>query len=184
MVQNSEGCCGSSFPASRFACHRSHIGKRGIAGPICQLRSRRTANEKGHGMCRPSGCVNIAVSRIRRPPTLLNYLPLAARVERDRRVKEVLQSTLRDGTLEVEFTIKEKNRKILALMDELSRRDATAAELRDRAAKAEQALLATQKGARSRVKELIEQRQAMQERIMSMELGMPLAVASPSSTAA
>ena len=31
-----------------------------------------------------------AIRAIRRPPTLLNYLPLAARVERDRRVKEVL----------------------------------------------------------------------------------------------
>lgn len=46
----------------------SHIGTRGIRGPICQLRSSRVANEKGHGMCRPGGCINVALTRIRRPP--------------------------------------------------------------------------------------------------------------------
>ena len=46
----------------------SHIGTRGIRGPICQLRSSRVANEKGHGTCRPGGCINVALTRIRRPP--------------------------------------------------------------------------------------------------------------------
>ena len=45
----------------------SHIGERGITGPICQLRSSRDANEKGHGMCRPSGCINVVLSRMRKP---------------------------------------------------------------------------------------------------------------------
>ena len=51
----------------------SHIGTRGITGPVCQLRTSRVANEKGHGMCRPGGCVNVALSRIRRPPTLQTW---------------------------------------------------------------------------------------------------------------
>lgn len=54
----------------------SHIGERGITGPICQLRSKRVADEKGHGMCRPHGCVNIGLSRLRRPPPVHNWQTL------------------------------------------------------------------------------------------------------------
>lgn len=54
----------------------SHIGTRGITGPVCQLRSERTPNERGHGMCKPSGCVNIALSRIRRPNSLHDWRSL------------------------------------------------------------------------------------------------------------
>ena len=42
----------------------SHIGRKpGITGPICQARRVRTENERGHGMCRPGGCVNFIVRR-------------------------------------------------------------------------------------------------------------------------
>jgi hypothetical protein len=51
----------------------SHIGTRGIKGPICQLRSKRSPNEKGHGMCRPGGCINIALTRVRRPLALQGW---------------------------------------------------------------------------------------------------------------
>ena len=51
----------------------SHIGTRGITGPVCQLRTSRVANERGHGMCRPGGCINVALSRIRRPPTMATW---------------------------------------------------------------------------------------------------------------
>lgn len=54
----------------------SHIGTRGITGPVCQLRSSRTPNERGHGMCKPSGCINIALSRIRRPHELHEWRAL------------------------------------------------------------------------------------------------------------
>ena len=54
----------------------SHIGTRGISGPVCQLRSSRTPNERGHGMCKPGGCINVALSRIRRPPSLHNWRSL------------------------------------------------------------------------------------------------------------
>uniref|UniRef100_A0A7S4B520 Uncharacterized protein n=2 Tax=Chrysotila carterae TaxID=13221 RepID=A0A7S4B520_CHRCT len=41
-----------------------------IAGPICQLRSRAdTSNaEKRHGMCRPSGCVNVLMHPVQVDP--------------------------------------------------------------------------------------------------------------------
>ena len=55
---------------------RSHIGERGITGPICQLRSTKVANEKGHGMCKPHGCVNVLLSRMRRPPSMHNWKSL------------------------------------------------------------------------------------------------------------
>ena len=54
----------------------SHIGTRGITGPVCQLRSSRTPNERGHGMCKPRGCVNVALSRIRRPHELHEWRAL------------------------------------------------------------------------------------------------------------
>lgn len=39
----------------------SHIGRKpGITGPICQARRSSTATEYDHGMCKPSGCINIA----------------------------------------------------------------------------------------------------------------------------
>ena len=69
-----EGCIGITCPDPR----ESHIGTRGITGPICQLRSSRTANEKGHGMCRPEGCINIGLSRIPRPLSLHNWRSLGA----------------------------------------------------------------------------------------------------------
>jgi hypothetical protein len=47
-------------------------------GPVCQLRAKRTPNEKGHGMCRPGGCMNVALSRIRRPPALHTWRSLGA----------------------------------------------------------------------------------------------------------
>ena len=56
----------------------SHIGERGITGPVCQLRARRTPDEKRHGMCRPGGCINIALSRIPRPPGLHNWEQMSA----------------------------------------------------------------------------------------------------------
>ena len=104
--------------------------------------------------------------------------------EQRAKVQEALQQTLRDGSLEIEFTIKEKNRKILALMDELQGRDATIRALRERVAKSEKALVATQNGARSQLKELLKQKQAMQERLMAFELGAPLAPSSAPSTEA
>ena len=51
----------------------SHIGTRGITGPVCQLRASRTPNERGHGMCKPGGCLNVALSRIRRPAALHDW---------------------------------------------------------------------------------------------------------------
>jgi hypothetical protein len=54
----------------------SHIGTRGITGPICQLRSSRVTNEKGHGMCKPGGCINVALSRTRRSPDFSNWRTL------------------------------------------------------------------------------------------------------------
>tara|TARA_B110001452_G_C15232078_1_gene426737 strand:+ start:2195 stop:2884 length:690 start_codon:yes stop_codon:yes gene_type:complete len=42
----------------------SHIGRKpGVTGPICQARRVRTENERGHGMCKPGGCVNFIVRR-------------------------------------------------------------------------------------------------------------------------
>ncbi|KAL1529515.1 hypothetical protein AB1Y20_000461 [Prymnesium parvum] len=39
----------------------SHIGRKpGITGPICQARREAVAREYNHGMCKPSGCINIA----------------------------------------------------------------------------------------------------------------------------
>ena len=67
-----EGCVAITCPEPA----ESHIGTRGIAGPVCQLRSKRTADERGHGMCRPEGCINIALSRVRRPPALHNWQSL------------------------------------------------------------------------------------------------------------
>ena len=64
-----EGCVAITCPDPL----ESHIGTRGIAGPVCQLRSKRTANEKSHGMCRPGGCINVGVSRIRRMPMLKSW---------------------------------------------------------------------------------------------------------------
>ena len=64
-----EGCIAITCPDPR----ESHIGTRGITGPICQLRSSRVANEKSHGMCRPGGCINIGLSRLRRPAFLHNW---------------------------------------------------------------------------------------------------------------
>ena len=56
----------------------SHIGTRGITGPVCQLRATRTANERGHGMCKPGGCININLSRIRRPAALSDWYQLGS----------------------------------------------------------------------------------------------------------
>lgn len=64
-----EGCVAITCPDPL----ESHIGTRGITGPVCQLRSKRMANEKGHGMCQPGGCINVGVSRIRRMPMLKSW---------------------------------------------------------------------------------------------------------------
>jgi len=48
----------------------SHIGTRGIAGPICQARSRAVAAERGHGMCKPGGCMNVALRKEQVPLTV------------------------------------------------------------------------------------------------------------------
>jgi hypothetical protein len=65
-------CVAITCPEER----ESHIGERGITGPICQLRASRIANEKGHGMCKPGGCVNIGLSRMRKPPLMPNWQSL------------------------------------------------------------------------------------------------------------
>ena len=59
----------------------SHIGTRGITGPVCQLRGSRTPNERNHGMCKPSGCMNVALSRIRRPPEIQEWRSMGAPAE-------------------------------------------------------------------------------------------------------
>jgi len=61
-----QGCVAITCPDPK----ESHIGTRGITGPVCQLRTRRTPNERSHGMCRPGGCINLGLSRIGRPPAL------------------------------------------------------------------------------------------------------------------
>jgi len=38
-------------------------GSGKVKEPICQLRSRASTDEKGHGMCRPSGCVSAVLTR-------------------------------------------------------------------------------------------------------------------------
>ena len=72
------GCIGITCPEPA----ESHIGERGITGPVCQLRSSRAPNEKGHGMCKPSGCINVALSRIRRPASLHDWRSLGGRLEK------------------------------------------------------------------------------------------------------
>eukprot|EP00310_Coccolithus_braarudii_P023355 CAMPEP_0183336970 /NCGR_PEP_ID=MMETSP0164_2-20130417/4799_1 /TAXON_ID=221442 /ORGANISM="Coccolithus pelagicus ssp braarudi, Strain PLY182g" /LENGTH=217 /DNA_ID=CAMNT_0025506603 /DNA_START=32 /DNA_END=682 /DNA_ORIENTATION=+ len=43
--------------------------RKRIYGPICQLRSRAdsTNAERGHGMCKPSSCVNLVLTRMNTP---------------------------------------------------------------------------------------------------------------------
>ena len=48
----------------------SHVGTRGITGPICQARSRAVAAERGHGMCKPGGCMNVALRKETVPLTV------------------------------------------------------------------------------------------------------------------
>ena len=100
--------------------------------------------------------------------------------EQQSRVQEAVQGALRDGSLEWEFRIKEKNRMILtleedkrALKQECSSRESALAILHKRLENEQAALVAMQNGARKQIKEMAEQRQALQQKLMAYELGMP-----------
>ena len=67
-----EGCVAFTCPEPG----ESHIGERGIDGPVCQLRARRTPDERSHGMCKPFGCINVALSRVRRPASVHEWRSL------------------------------------------------------------------------------------------------------------
>ena len=96
------------------------------------------------------------------------------------RVTEALQGALQDGSLEVEFAIKEKNRRLLVLeeerremKDEMATRDAVIVQLRQQLEREAKALALMKEGAIAQVKELIEQRKSLQQRLMQFELGAP-----------
>ena len=89
--------------------------------------------------------------------------------EQRSRVAEALQHALHDGGLEVEFALREKNRRLLALEeerrllrdeqrrrdDELAAREALIAQLRAQLEREAEALALIKEGARARVGQLI-----------------------------
>ena len=98
--------------------------------------------------------------------------------EQRSRVQEALQTAIGDGSeLAIEFAIKDKNRRILELEEERKG-------LRERLAKGERALATVQAGTRSRVKELLDQRQVLQDRLTALEMGAGVGSNGTSSDAA
>lgn len=90
--------------------------------------------------------------------------------EQRSRVEQALNND--EAKLKIEYTIKEKNRRLLALEGEKRTLVEEMGVLRERAVKAENALVATQNGARTQVRELIEQRQSLQQRVQALERGL------------
>ena len=66
------GCSSLVFPdPAPYLKSSAALRKKRIEGAICQARSHDDADERNHGMCKPSGCAVVSVEPARRDPDAL-----------------------------------------------------------------------------------------------------------------
>ena len=66
------GCTSLVFPdPAPYLKSSAALRKKRIEGAICQARSHADADERNHGMCKPSGCAVVSIEPARRDPDAL-----------------------------------------------------------------------------------------------------------------